>query len=122
MTRDELIKAMAEAMHDHEYTDAFDSLWEPTRLNLIGRAKAALAAIEAAGYAVVPVDTLARIQDETIAAFHSDDPNLGLRSISLGDAFAGKITSDEAVRLIRASNAAVAAGLRASPLKQGEGE
>jgi hypothetical protein len=121
MTRDELIDAIDKAIWIAAGNHPLD--WKHrTKKERILRGGVALAAIEAAGYAVVPVNTLARIRDETIAAFHSDDPNLGLRSISLGDAFAGKITSDEAVRLIRASNAAVAAGLRASPLKRGEGE
>lgn len=49
-----------------------------------------------------------------IAAFQ------GLKHVSLGDDLVHKITSDEAVRLIKASNSAIAQGLRASAQRQFE--
>jgi hypothetical protein len=122
MTPDKLIEAIARAIATQdgiqagEASDFAEWHWEDT----VDHAKAALAAIEEAGFAVVPVERLRQIREEAISAFHSDDPKLGLRSISLGDAYAGKISSDEAVRLIRASNAATAQGLRASPLYRQE--
>ena len=57
-------------------------------------------------------DILELAVQRTISEFSQDAPGLGLRHITLGPALEHKISSDDALRLVRAVNSVIAQGIK----------